>query len=287
MPFDERTFTARFFGSGRSKQPYDAYKATCGGFQALLELHTHLGDAGLAHMLGTLSPEEVKFSLQQLHKTHLEALAGTRYQAYGAGPCSLCRQPHAVPLHVKESSASRFKLMQFAAELMSHTSAVPPPNIAVTGENRFMLGLLISGRNVLVSASGDNSRRGNKVQAKLVPIAKLKGYTLCPPIDRTVAQTSRVGRTISVAEYAGAQAAGAAPPGLCAAPKLIHYACSVPALKENWANWEMSEVFYLPDTKKRTPKPGKNAPRWTHGLSAPHCATCNNLIPLLMCPRQS
>ncbi len=162
-----------------------------------------------------------------------------------------------------------------------------------------MLGLLISGRTVLVAASGASrppglkrkektgEKRGRQTHSKLVPVANLKGYTLCPAIDATVAHTSRVGRTISTDEYAATQAANAGPPGVCAAPKLIHHACSVPALRENWANWEMSEVFYLPDTDSRTPKGDKNPPRWTHGLSAPHCGTCYKLIPLLMCPRQS
>ena len=197
---------------------------------------------------------------------------GSTYQRYGAGPCPRCTVPHASFMHIKETQRSRFKIMQFNAEMMSRSAV--PPNINVGAGQKFMVGLLISGNTVLVAASGSNNGR-------IQTTAQLKNYTLCPMITGIAGHTSRVGRAIPAAEYQATQAAGAGAPGQCAAPRLIQHAFTIPAVAANWRNWEMSEVYYQPNTERRT----QDNLYWVHGLSAHHCATCDRLVPLLMCTR--
>lgn len=197
---------------------------------------------------------------------------GSEYQKYGAGTCPRCGVPHAGFMHIKETQRSRFKLMQFNAELMARTSA--PLHINVGAIQKFMIGILISNHTILVATSGSNN---NRIQ----PVATLKNYILCPQITVTSGHHSRVGRLIPQAEYQATQAPGAPTPGQCAAPRLIQHAFTIPSVAANWRNWELSEVFYQPNTARRTQD---NLP-WVHGLSAHHCATCDSLVPLLMCTR--
>jgi hypothetical protein len=175
-------------------------------------------------------------------------------------------------LHIKETQQSRFKIMQFNAELMARSALPPMINIGVG--QKFMIGLLISNQTVLVAASGNNNNR-------IAPTAILKNYVLCPDINGSAGHHSRVGRAIPTAEYQATQAPGASEPGRCAAPRLIQHAFTIPPVAANWRNWELSEVFYQPNTERRT----RDDLYWVHGLSAHHCNTCNILIPLLMCTR--
>lgn len=197
---------------------------------------------------------------------------GEYYQRYGAGVCPRCNVPHAMFLTIKETARSRFKLLQFNAELMAQFSR--PPTINVGGGQKFMTGLLISGNDVLVAASGSNNRR-------IEATANLKGYILCPEIRTSAGHFSRVGAAIPTLDYESTHRDGASQPGTCAAPRLIEHAFTIPRIKNNWRNWEMSEIFYQPNTARRT----RDDLFWVHGLSAPHCATCDSLIALLMCTR--
>jgi hypothetical protein len=90
-----------------------------------------------------------------------------------------------------------------------------------------------------------------------------------------------VRRQIPAQEYQATQGPGGPTPGNCAAPRLIQHAFTIPAVAENWRNWEMSEVYYQPNTARRT----QDDSQWVHGLSAHHCTTCERLVPLLMCTR--
>ena len=207
---------------------------------------------------------------------------GGSYQVYGAGVCPNCGVAHAPAFQIKESQRSRFKLMQFMAEMSTILTATPsigpsrPPLVHAGAGQRFMLGILISGASTLVAASGNNHTRHDFER-----VAQMKGYTTCPPRKAMEGfNVSAVGRRIPTGQYMATQRAGASPPGSCAAPRLIQKAFSIPAIAVNRQHWEMSEVFYQPNTERRT----RNDPYWVHGLSAHHCATCDNLVPLLMCP---
>jgi hypothetical protein len=140
---------------------------------------------------------------------------------------------------------------------------------------KFMMGLLVSPTvpQILVAVSGPNT---NNVAFQAA--AGGKGYTICQPVGAV--HQSRIGRAIPNVEYAAAQGVGAGAPGDCAAPRILEAAFAIPAVAADWANWEMSEIYYQPHTGRRL----QNDYHWVHGLSAHSCNTCNNLIPLLMCP---
>ena len=206
---------------------------------------------------------------------------GDKYQIYGAGNCPNCHRIHAPQYQINETQSSRFRLMQFIAEMSTILTPAPPigpsrpPIMHGSARQKYMIGVLISGGTTLVAASGTNHNK-----ADFQRVANMKGYQICPPRKALLdINTSLGGRQIPAGQYMATQRGGASPPGDCAAPRLIQQALSVPALAGNYNNWAMSEVFYQPNTQRRT----RDDPYWVHGLSAHHCATCDNLVPLLMC----
>lgn len=209
---------------------------------------------------------------------------GSQYQVYGAGICPNCQTTHSPQYRIKETQKSRFKLMQFMAEMSTILTPTPktgvrkkaPVVIHAGARQKYMVGILISGGRTLVAASGNNHHKG-----EFVRVAKMKHYHICPP-RRALSGNNKsvVGRQIPNGQYMATQRAGASVAGNCAAPRLIQEALSMPALAKNYQNWKMSEVFYQPNTARRT----KDNLYWVHGLSAHHCETCDNLVPLLMCP---
>ena len=84
---------------------------------------------------------------------------GSTYQVYGSHACSACSESHARVLHIKETRRSRFKLMQFMAEITARhqNGGILAHNIG--GNQRFMLGLMVSGDRIFVAASGNNNNR--------------------------------------------------------------------------------------------------------------------------------
>jgi hypothetical protein len=153
---------------------------------------------------------------------------------------------------------------------------------AVTAETtgEFMVGILICPERTYVAASGpglDNP--------KFRAIAARKGYSVCKArtVD-TVPRTTTRGEPISRELYVGAKDPTAPDPGNCAAPRLIQQATedgSIDKLKRK--EWEMSEIYYLPSTAKRTSEQN-NGLYWLHGLTAHSCQTCEKLVPILLCP---
>lgn len=243
-----------------------------GVLEITLERTKHLAHQCCQRRLTNAEADKRSLVLANLNHRGVTMVYGSTYQRYGAGRCPRCNVAHANFLHTTETQRSRFKIMQFNAELMAQSAL--PPMINVGAGQKFMVGLLISGQAVLVAASGNNN---NRIQR----IAQLKHYTLCPAVNGFAGHRSRVGRVIPTAEYQATQAAGAGAPGQCAAPRLIQHAFTIPAVAANWRNWELSEVFYQPNTERRT----RDDLHWIHGLSAHHCGTCESLVPLLMCTR--
>lgn len=207
---------------------------------------------------------------------------GGKLQHYGTGSCPHCHKVHGSEFQILESQRSRFKLMQFMAEMS--TTFTPPsesgparPIIHASAKQKFMLGILICGGTTLVAASG------HRKKADFERVAKLKGYQICPKQSAMQGPNKSVaGRQIPTGQYMATQCAGASRPGDCAAPRLVQHALANPAMAAKFQDWEMSEVFYQPNTSRRT----KDNTYWMHGLSAHHCATCEKLIPLIMCPSE-
>lgn len=162
-----------------------------------------------------------------------------------------------------------------------------------TGE--FMLGLLVCPEKTFVAASG-SGLANNAFQG----VAAMKGYTVCTAVSATThPRRSLIGTQITEAAYAATRAPNAPEPGNCAAPRLLQMAFRDPAVdKRRHAEWQMSEIFYLPGTDARSRRqneglveiPGgymRDASKdlyWTHGATAESCATCDRLVPLLLCP---
>lgn len=316
---------------------------------------------------------------------------GEVWQTYGSGTCPRCGVAH-MPF-IRETTRSRFELQRLILQTMNlDQQADEPLSITPPGAGQsYMLGVLVSGNNVIVSASGNNNNNPRLIGAIAALNAQQTSnmrYTLAAAITGFAGHQSRVLRAIPDTEYAATRVNGASAPGNCAAPRLIKHAIGQTALRTNWQNWELSEVFSQPNTAGRTLKDEKTlggiicravtsvAPQvvirpadmtaalgvvngrqnfnpgnipaiataianalaasqgvpnvlllttavsnagqalqaapiadaiadaidtadrnaigdggatlpgneWMHGLSAPHCATCNQLVPLLMCP---
>ncbi len=216
---------------------------------------------------------------------------GSRYEVYGAGVCVRCGRAHPAASQIPETQQSRFKLMQFLAEMSTAMAGTPedyvvgrtvgpfrPPIIDAGAGQKFMVGLLLAGGQTLVSVSGNNLANGAFTAA-----VTRKRYVVCGARKAPVGvHNSVVDRVIPAGQYMATQGAGASPAGDCAAPRLIERAFElIPAgpLRDP-STWAMSEVFYQPKTSRRT----ADDLHWVHGLSAHSCATCQNLVPLLLCP---
>lgn len=204
---------------------------------------------------------------------------GEGYLSYGNTGCSNCGQPHAIAYHIPETPQSRFKLMQFIAEMGTINAPGHAPVVNAGAGQKFMVGLLIAGGRTLVTVSGNNLLSGAFVDA-----ARRKGYEICPARKPLVGvHKTFSGRVVPAEQYGAAQAAGASGAGDCAAPRLIERAFElfpVGSAARAANTWAMSEVFYQPNTARRT----RDDLLWIHGLSAYSCATCANLVPLLLCP---
>jgi hypothetical protein len=173
-----------------------------------------------------------------------------------------------------------------------------------------MLGLLITPLGIYVGAAGTFSRQPN-VPFELV--AKRKGYHLCAknPKDDT---PSIGGVRVPKDMYDSAKVDGTASPGSCAAPQLIqqfiadaserHFRVD-PHRSLTEQGFAMSEMYYVPNHSVRfdmmypdfdptQPKPNPKTDwehratdpglYWIPGLSAHSCATCEKLVPMLLCP---
>jgi hypothetical protein len=199
---------------------------------------------------------------------------GSDWQTYGSSPCPRCGAAHGAAWQIPETQRSRFRLMQLVAE-MGTRSTRNARNISAGVGQKFMLGLLIAGGTTFVATSG-----GNLGNATFVAAANAKGYTICTARRYNIGNNfSVVNRAISPGQYMSMQAPNASPAGDCAAPRLLQQAFQTLPAPHQPNNWEMSEVFYQPNTSRRT----SDNNYWIHGLSAHSCATCANLVPLLLC----
>jgi hypothetical protein len=145
-----------------------------------------------------------------------------------------------------------------------------------------MFGILITPIGIYAAQSG-NWAGGN---TPFLIGALGRGYTICPP--RTAngpSNTDAAGRPISPALYRSANRVnqGGYAAGNCAAPRLIQQAIldhQAQSVRINPARWSMSEVMYKLNPSE-VPAPGRQD--WIHGLTAFSCATCERLVPILLC----
>lgn len=154
-------------------------------------------------------------------------------------------------------------------------------NVNLNGQ--FMLGLLVTAEKTFIAASGTGLAHGGFKE-----VAKNSGFVVCGP--RTASHgthKSITGLAISADLYQATKDPSATDPGNCAAPRMLETAFEDAGVNKTLhGQWRMSEIWFLPKTDTRT-REQENGLYWTHGASAESCKTCENLAPLLMCPRTS
>lgn len=204
------------------------------------------------------------------------------YLTYGNEPCPLCGQRHLM----RELPRARRLALQVMAQLSTTADRV----ITGGGSQRFMMGVLLCGTTVLISRSGE---RTNAVKAAVGPLGHL-GMRLpdnsLVPYRVSVAPhvrppyTSAGGCPIDLAKLEAIRSPGVHPQmGSCAAPHLI-----LEARRRglNLSACSLSEIWYHPNTQRRTAALEKGSENYDHGLSAYHCESCRVLVPALLCPSQ-
>lgn len=205
---------------------------------------------------------------------------GEHYVTYGVSrPCARCGMIHGPGGGIRESSLSRFKLMQLLTTIVfdKHVGV----NLAGHQEPR-MLGILITPLRTYAAQSG-NWQQGN---TQFLVNAQGQGYKSCPPRSHDGTGNMDVaGRPIAAGLYRSSNRIqqGGYAPGNCAAPRLIqqaildHHAAGAKIKLDRCA---MSEVMYKSNP---TDVPQGARQDWVHGLTAFSCATCDQLVPLLLC----
>lgn len=191
---------------------------------------------------------------------------GSTWAHYGTKACSICKKVHLDTKTIKESSKSRFKLMQVLMEVRLSSAWTG----ASDNEDR-MFGLLITPQKTFATHSGD-LKGGN---TPFLKAALAKGHTLAlTQEEKAGGNHTGLGGPIKPHIYQSAKVGGAYKPGNCAAPRLVEAAIEDGTVTKDPSLWAMSEVMYNPS--------GSNQ-QWWHGLTAHSCATCDKLVPMLLC----
>jgi hypothetical protein len=205
---------------------------------------------------------------------------GEQYITYGASrPCARCGIVHSPSAGIRESSQSRFMLMQLLAEIAYNKSK--NFNIAGNQEPR-LLGIQITPVAIYAAQSGD----WQQGHTQFLLGALGKGYRICPPRRPDMpGNIDASGRPITPQMYRSTNRVGNGgyPPGNCAAPRLIQQAIHDhrnQGRRINPTRWSMSEVMYKLDPAEVPPNGRQD---WVHGLTAFSCETCARLVPTLLC----
>jgi hypothetical protein len=198
---------------------------------------------------------------------------GSTHQTYGTKVCARCSLAHDAGHHIRETHSSRFKLMRLLVELVLSPRLAPPGTPAAAVNADRMFGVLVTPERTFATHSGE--LLGGTTPFLLLAAARGMTIALTQEEKANGKHTARVG-TIRQDQYQSAKVAGAYKPGNCAAPRLIEAALEDPTVTtRDPSTWSMSEVMFNPS--------GSNQ-QWWHGLTAYSCATCEKLVPMLLCP---
>lgn len=203
------------------------------------------------------------------------------FLTYGNDPCPLCGQRH----RMREEPRARRLALQVMAELSTTLAG------RITGgrSQRFMMGVLMQGHTVLISRSGAKT---GALQSAVKPLGRLgirdahtnalQRYQVSIAPHVRPPYTSAGGCPIDVGELEAIRPPGVHPQmGSCAAPHLI-----LEARRRglNLSTASLSEIWYHPNTQRRTEAIEKGQENYDHGISAYHCESCRLLVPALLCP---
>jgi hypothetical protein len=206
------------------------------------------------------------------------------YIRYGAGPCAKCQEQGGFHV-IEENMTSRVRLLKLMAEMATLNIPGDMPGLSrggiplIDGPNgaKFMIGVLTRGPNTIAAISGNADNNARFVRA-CAHFAYTQAVYVAPP------WATVWGGQVTVAEANFAHGGGNTPqPGRCAASKMI-----IRAITSGWPTpddeeWNLSEAYYQPSTGRRSHELYAAPNLHTHALSADHCATCINLVPMLMC----
>lgn len=212
---------------------------------------------------------------------------------YADTHCQHCNAIHAPALHIDESLETKRR----SKEIVHHLSliynrqgggrVVPAGAPLITNaeaDRPYIIGVLRAGPLTFVSHSGGASATFTEALRRIT--LTMPGLIIASPVIlpvRTRGQTA-----IAPAVIAGCQAPGSNVPLSCAAPKLIDAANRNPAAIMPYS---MSEVWVdVRNFERATAVTGARteaiiaAVHTDHGHSRLSCATCQNVVPILMCP---
>lgn len=210
---------------------------------------------------------------------------------YGNTNCQNCNGIHAVADHVTENLATKRR----AKEIVFHLSQIwhkmglarhlPGGGHITTNEARrpLIIGVLTAGPQTFVAHSGGPANAFNTAIQRIM--VTLPGLIYAGNV--TVPVATRGGTAVGAGIIAGCQAPGGNAPLSCAAPKLIDAANRDAAAV---MPYHMSEVWFdartydratvVTDARKEVNIAGVHT---DHGRSRLSCATCVNVVPILMC----
>jgi hypothetical protein len=200
-------------------------------------------------------------------------------------PCGSYPRPSALTENLATKRRAKeivFQLMQIYQQTGQGAGALT----AAQREARFVFGVLVAGTLTFVGVSGAAVPPNFALAVRRVPGVQAVGATVPLPVH------TYGGTLLTPVVIAGCQAGGANAPLSCAAPKLIVAATLLHGVPGGVnVPYAMSEVWFDPklwDRKTAVTNTRKEADLalvfTEHGQSRLSCATCQNLLPLLMCP---
>lgn len=209
--------------------------------------------------------------------------------------CQHCNAIHAPAIHIDENLETKRRTKEIVHHLSliynrqggGRTVPAGAPQITnAEAERPYIIGVLKAGPLTFVAHSGGASATFTEALRRVT--MTMPGLILAGPV--VVPVQTRGGTPIAPAVIAGCQAPlpGGNVPLSCAAPKLIDAANRNPAAIMPYF---MSEVWVdVRNFERATAVTGARTElviagvHTDHGHSRQSCATCQNVVPILMCP---
>jgi len=208
-------------------------------------------------------------------------------RTYANTVCTNCAAIHPVAQQLTESLFTKRRAKEVVFQLMQiyrQTGAGAGALTSAERKARFVFGVLVAGGQTFVGVSG-TALPANFTLA----VGRIPGVTVAGAVTSPVHTFG--GTLLKAGTIAACQGEGGNIPLSCAAPKLIVAANALRAAQAFNTPYAMSEVWFDPNQWDRrtvvtdSRKEVKIAEVFTdHGKSRSSCATCQALLPMLMCP---
>jgi len=209
--------------------------------------------------------------------------------------CANCLAVHPVGDHIDENLETKRR----TKEIVFHLSLIfnrmgggraRPVGLAITNAEAsrpLIVGVLTAGPRTYVARSGGPGAAPAFDEALRQVLQSLPTLQIAGPV--VVPVLTRGGTAIGAANIAGCHVPGSNVPLQCAAPKLIDAANRDPLAV---MPYHMSEVWFDAHNYERATAVTATRSEATiagvftdHGHTRLSCATCQNVVPILMCPQ--